>query len=179
MTRRHVFIALHLSFALLIAAAAPNAFAQKAQLTQTQALDRVAIEDLLVTYYYFLDHAQSDKIAELYVENGVFHLGSVGEMKGRQAISDYYAKRPTTRVTRHVLTNLRVEFKDADRAETLHTLTYYVGEGPGRHPASPTNVQDYTNTVVRGADGRWLIERRQPKPPTFSTVQAAPAATKQ
>lgn len=179
MNRRRFAAALVPSLLLSIAAFAPNVAAQQVRLTQAQALDRVAIEDLLVTYYYFLDNAQSAKLSELFTENGVFHLGSIGEMKGRQAISDYYAKRPTTRVTRHVLTNLMVDFKGADRAETVHTLTYFVGEGPGRHPASPTNVQDYTNTVVRGADGRWLIEHRRPKPPVFSTAQAAPAAAKQ
>lgn len=179
MNRRQIAVALVTCILLSIAAFAPGVSAQQVRLTQAQALDRVAIEDLLATYYHFLDNAQSEKLSGLFIENGVFHLGSVGEMKGRQAIADYYAKRPKTRVTRHVMTNLLVDFKSADRAETLHTLTYFVGEGPGRHPASPTNVQDYANTVVRGADGRWLIEHRRPKPPVFSTAQAAPAAAKQ
>lgn len=173
MNRRQIF---SLLLALSLAGFAPGALAQESPLTQVQAADRAAIEQLLVTYYYRLDHEQSDKLAELFTENGVFHLASIGEMKGRRAIADYYAKRPRSRITRHVMSNLMVDFTSADRAETTHILTYFAGEGPGRPLASPTNVQDYANTVVRGADGRWLIELRRPNPPTFSTPQPAAAA---
>jgi SnoaL-like domain len=144
---------------------------------QVHLLDRVAIEDLLATYLYRLDHGQTDKLAELFAEDGVMDVENVGALKGHAAIAAYYEKRSKTRTTRHIMTNLYIEFDDATHARTSHTLTYFAGEGAGPFPATPSGVADYSNIVVRGSDGKWRIQYRKPTPIFgFRPGQSAPAA---
>jgi hypothetical protein len=137
-------------------------------------LDRVAIDDVLSTYLYRLDHGQADRLPELFSDDGVMDVENVGALKGHQAIADYYSKRSKTRTTRHVITNLYIEFVDRDHAKTVHTLTYFMGEGAGPFPATPLGVADYSNNLVRAKDGKWRIAYRKPTP-VFGFRPGAPA----
>jgi SnoaL-like domain len=151
--------------------------AKPAASAQAHLLDRVAIEDLLATYLYRLDHGQTEKLAELFADDGVMDVENVGPLKGHAAIAGYYEKRSKSRTTRHVMTNLYIEFDDATHAHTTHTLTYFAGEGAGPFPATPSGVADYSNIVVRGSDGKWRIQYRKPTPIFgFRPGQPAPAA---
>jgi uncharacterized protein (TIGR02246 family) len=163
------------AIALSMASIASPAIARPASNAQIRLLDRVAIEDVLSTYLYRLDHGQTDKLAELFADDGVMDVENVGALKGQAAIAAYYEKRSKTRISRHVITNLYVEFVDATHARTVHTLTYFAGEGAGPLPATPSGVADYANTMVRGRDGVWRIEYRKPTP-IFGFRPAAPAA---
>lgn len=127
-------------------------------------LDRVALEDLLARYLYQLDHGQTANLADLFVQQGVLDVGSNGPITGREAIRAYYAARPTTRITRHVSTNLYLTFDDANHAHAVHTLTYYMGEGAGPFAAAPAGVADYAEKFERGADGQWRFVYRKPTP---------------
>jgi hypothetical protein len=161
---------------LALVAPAPAAIAQVAPLSAARIADRVAIEDLLATYLYRLDHGQTEKIAELFASDGVMDVENVGPLKGPAAIGDYYAKRSKTRVTRHVMTNLYIEFVDATHARTTHTLLYFMGEGAGPFPATPGGVADYANMLEKRG-GRWVITYRKPTP-IFGFRPGAPAPTK-
>jgi SnoaL-like domain len=110
-------------------------------------------------------------------DDGVMDVENVGPLKGHAAIAGYYEKRSKSRTTRHVMTNLYIEFDDATHARTTHTLTYFAGEGAGPFPATPSGVADYSNIVVRGSDGKWRIQYRKPTPIFgFRPGQPTPAA---
>lgn len=157
---------------LVLALATPPAIAHPAA-SSAELSDRVAIEDVLATYLYRLDHGQTDHLAELFADDGVMDVENVGPVKGHAAIADYYSKRSKTRITRHVMTNLYVDFDDADHAHTTHTLIYFMGEGAGPFPAAPGGVADYANSFMR-KNGKWLIVYRRPTP-IFGFRPAAPA----
>jgi uncharacterized protein (TIGR02246 family) len=130
-----------------------------------QLLERVAIEDLIATYLYRLDHGEAVTLAELFTEDGVLDVAATGPLTGKQAIRAYYARRSTTRTTRHVSTNLHIIFDDATHVRAVHTLTYYAAEGMPPLPSmAPAGVADYAETLVKGADGKWRFKHRQPTP---------------
>lgn len=157
-----------LALTLLASAGAisvPAATHAKPAKAEARLLDRVAIEDLIATYLYRLDHGQAVSLAELFTEDGVLDVAATGPLTGPDAIRAYYAKRSTTRTTRHVSTNLYVIFDDPTHAHAVHTLTYYAAEGAPPLPAmAPAGVADYSETLVKGADGKWRFKHRKPTP---------------
>jgi uncharacterized protein (TIGR02246 family) len=147
------------------AASVPAATHAKPAKADAHLLERVAIEDLIATYLYRLDHGQAILLADLFSEDGVLDVSATGPLTGRDAIRAYYQKRPTTRTTRHVSTNLYVVFDDAKHARAVHTLTYYAAEGAPPLPAmAPAGVADYSETLVKGTDGKWRFKHRKPTP---------------
>lgn len=158
---------LALALALLTSTSIVGIPAAHAKPTSAEArlFNRIAIEDLIATYLFRLDHGQAVLLAELFTEDGVLDVGALGPQKGREAIRAYYAKRSTTRTTRHVSTNLYIVFDDANHAHAVHTLTYYAAEGVPPLPAmAPAGVADYAETLVKGADGQWRFQHRKPTP---------------
>ena len=127
-------------------------------------LDRVAIEDQLVTYLYRLDHGYTDQIAEFFSPDGVMDVENVGLLKGRNEIAGFYAKRSKTRVTRHVMTNLHVKFVGEGQAQTVHSVSYYTSDNDSPTQAVPLGVAEFTNNLVRSPDGKWLITYRKAAP---------------
>jgi predicted TIM-barrel fold metal-dependent hydrolase/ketosteroid isomerase-like protein len=127
-------------------------------------LDRVAIENQLVTYLYRLDHGITDQLAEFFASDGVMDVENTGLLKGHAAIADFYAKRSKTRVTRHVMTNLHVQFLGEGQAKTVHSVSYYSSDNPSTTQAIAQGVAEFTNYMVRGDDGKWLITYRKASP---------------
>jgi L-fuconolactonase len=134
------------------------------QASTTAVLDRVAIENQLVTYLYRLDHGLTDQLSEFYSLDGVMDVENVGLLKGRAAVADFYSKRSTTRTTRHVMTNLYVQFVGDGQAKTVHSVLYYASDNASTTQAIPLGVAEFTNYLVRGADGKWLITYRKAAP---------------
>lgn len=123
---------------------------------------RTQIEALAVEYYYRIDHGDAEGAAELFTPDGRFQPGGSKPLVGRDAIRAYYAARSRTWVTRHITTNLRLTYVDADHVEAVRVFTHYLGDsadGPGPYPASPS-VGEYHESLVRGADGQWRYARR-------------------
>jgi hypothetical protein len=176
MKRRNAAKAIGLALlGIATSAAVSRPVTQAAPSAQAQLLDRVAIEDLLATYLYRLDHGQTEKLAALFSDDGVMDVENVGALKGHSAIAGYYEKRSKTRTTRHVMTNLYIEFDDATHARTTHTLTYFAGDGAGPFPATASGVADYANILVRDGTGKWRIQYRKPTPIFgFRPGQSAP-----
>jgi uncharacterized protein (TIGR02246 family) len=160
---KSIVVALALLTSVGVAAAQP---AEEPQVSRDASLlDRVAIEDLIATYLYRLDHGQANTLADLFTEDGVLDVAATGPLTGRDAIGAYYANRSTTRTTRHVSTNLYIIFDDATHAHAVHTLTYYMAEGaPPLPAAAPMGVADYAETLVKGEDGVWRFQHRRPTP---------------
>jgi L-fuconolactonase len=146
---------------------ARGVFAAGGRLPQTSSaalLDRVAIENQLVTYLYRLDHGFTDQLTEFFNLDGIMDVENVGLLKGHAAIADFYSKRSTTRVTRHVMTNLHVQFVGDGQAHTVHSVSYYASDNASPTQAVPLGVAEFTNYLVRSADGKWLITYRKAAP---------------
>lgn len=127
--------------------------------------DRVAIraqiEALSTEYYYRVDHDDAEGVVELFTPDAVMEIAGQ-RLVGRDAIRDYYAKRSKSWVTRHITTNLRITYVDADHVEVVRTFTHYQGDradGPGPYPANPS-VAEYRERVERGTDGVWRYAHR-------------------
>jgi ketosteroid isomerase-like protein len=149
------------STALAMLCGAANA---KAPVVRDETADRVAIERLVVDYSYLLDHGRANELASLFTPDAIFDNPSLKlHAVGRDAIAAYYARRVTEpRTTRHITTNLHLEFETADRARGTRTILYYRGDGAGPpFPAAPGSVGEYVELFKRGPDGRWRIASRQ------------------
>ena len=130
--------------------------------TATKAAIRAEIEALSIEYYYRIDHGEAESVVDLFTEDGLFHPGGSKPIVGRPAIRAYYAARSKSWVTRHVTTNLRLTYIDADHVEAVRLFTHYMGDradGAGPYPAIPS-VGEYQESIVRGADGRWRYASR-------------------
>lgn len=146
--------------------------------TQARLLNRVAIEDLIASYLYYLDHGATDRLADLFTDDAVFETVS-GTKRGRAAIRDYYDRRSVTRTTRHVSTNRYIVFDDDTHAHSVYTLTYYMAEGAPPFPASaPAGIADYAEKFVRGEDGRWRLAYRKATPIFGFAADALPVPRK-
>jgi ketosteroid isomerase-like protein len=153
---------------LLCLSGAPAAQAQACKTASsaphTELGDRIAIEALTVKYSYLLDHGRATELAELFTPDAVFDNPNLGDkMIGRPAIAAYYAKRAAiVRTTRHVSTNLYVEFDDPNHAHGARVITYYRGDGAvPPFPAKTGSIGEYTEQWKRCEDGRWRFASRK------------------
>jgi uncharacterized protein (TIGR02246 family) len=128
--------------------------------TAEQATSLAEIEQLVSEYSYRLDNGFAEQLAELFTEDAIFENRDNPTLKGRAEIAAFYAKRPKTRVTRHVSTNLRVVFLSPDRAIGNRVITYYMGNQGEPLLATPKGVGTYDEVYVRGADHRWRFHYR-------------------
>jgi hypothetical protein len=129
-------------------------------------LDRVAsvqdIEALSISYGYDLDFMDADGLANLFSEDGRWEM-SPTPLVGRKAIHDFWASqagRPY--VTRHVITNTRVEFSDPNHAKGTAYLTMYRFDP--NHPETIKSLEPALlgllhDEYVRTEDG-WRFELR-------------------
>ena len=127
---------------------------------------RAQIEALSIEYYHRIDHGDAEHAADLFTPDAIFQPGGTERMVGRAAIRAYYVRRSKTIRTRHITTNLRLTYVDADHVEAVRAFTYYVGEtagNPGPYPAEPS-VGEYRESLVRGADGMWRYALRVATP---------------
>jgi hypothetical protein len=127
---------------------------------------RAQIEALSLEYYYRLDHGEADRVPELFTQDGTLQMSDDAPIVGRKAIEAFYAARSKTRRTRHVSTNLRLTYVDANHVEAVREITYYAGEtanNRGPYPAEPA-IAEYAEKLVRGEDGRWRYAWRKATP---------------
>ena len=130
---------------------------------RSRLFERVAIEDMIATYLYELDHGGTAKLADFFTEDAAFDIRGQ-TLVGRKAISGYYAARSTSRWTRHVSTILHIVFDDADHAHSVYTLTYYAVDAGAKLSLVPVALADYNERLVRGSDGKWRFSYRMATP---------------
>jgi hypothetical protein len=142
-------------------------------------LERLVIEAactrLIHDYCRFIDFGEASRVGELFVIDGIWE-GANGAMTGRPAIVAGFAPldRSSTRVMRHLCTNVTVDVEDRDEARGL---TYWVNyRGRRGQDATlpvpsgpPAFAGEYRDRFVRTADG-WRIAHR-----TASVCFANPA----
>jgi hypothetical protein len=122
---------------------------------------RCAIEALIIEHSWMLDHHKSDKLGELYAENGKL-TGLGGDRIGRAAISKYGQDRAktTTRAARHINTNIRLLKDGPKRVRSLCSILLLRHDGDGIGTADPIALADAQDVFVLCDDGRWRFEER-------------------
>jgi hypothetical protein len=133
----------------------------EAEILKIDAQVRCDIEALIYEHAWLIDHHQSERLADLYTENGRLH-GIGMDHSGREALAKYGAERAklTNRRSRHLYSNLRLIPLGPDRVTGVVTITLFRHDGPDGLP-EPTGVADAHDIYVRGADGRWRFEERR------------------
>ncbi len=128
--------------------------------TRIDAQVRSDIEALIYEHAHLIDHHQSERLADLYTENG--RIVGILNYSGREEIAKYGAERAkmTNRIARHLYSNLRLIPLGRDRVEGHVTITLYRHDGAGGLP-EPSGIADAHDIYVRGADGRWRMEERR------------------
>lgn len=122
---------------------------------------RCEIEALIVEHAWLIDHHQSDRLGELYTENGKM-TGIGGERIGREAIAKYGRERArmTHRASRHINTNIRMVKDGPKRVRALTTGLLLRHDGEGMGNSDPIALADSEDLFVLGDDGRWRFEHR-------------------
>lgn len=128
--------------------------------------ERRAIEwdcaQLLNRFYGLLDEKRYDDLAGLFAADGVWvRLGK--ELIGPKAIVAAMAEREDW-ITMHVVTNIRIDIRDADHAETMQYITLYRHEGwdAAKGPAPvvlPLAILHHRDHLVREGDS-WKFQRK-------------------
>lgn len=122
---------------------------------------RCAIEALIIEHSWMLDHHKSDRLGDLYTEDGRL-TGIGGDRIGREAISKYGQGRAkmTSRVARHINTNIRLVHEGPKRIRGLSSILLLRHDGDALGAADPIALADAQDVFVQGDDGRWLFEER-------------------
>jgi hypothetical protein len=125
-------------------------------------VDRESATDLLVDYWYDVDHNGGKGAHLFYLTDGEF-LIDAAVIRGQDAIEAMYAARRNRgpRLSRHLAANIRVSNLSEDRAEVQSVLCLFAedGEAPGQNLV-PATVADLVDEVVV-KEGRILIARRR------------------
>lgn len=127
---------------------------------------RLAIQALTHEHAWRLDHGGADTLHELYAEEGALLGLPPADLIGREAIRAWGAARvKLPRVSRHVETNHRLEWRDGMLHGTLYASVYRDEQPAAAHgglgaDTTPLMVGDYLDTYVL-RDGQWLIARRE------------------
>lgn len=123
---------------------------------------RHEIESLIYEHAWLLDNHESERLADLYLEDG--RLYGIGpERKGRDALTRYGTERAAMRdrSARHVCTNLRLMPMDDGRVRGHLVITLYRHDGTSPGPAEPCALADAHDIYARDADGRWKMAERR------------------
>jgi SnoaL-like domain len=131
-----------------------------------QAASWVAIQQLINDWGYELDVNNGLNIADLVAEECSYTVRAVARLS-RDDVKAFYKLRlsefadvgKAPPVQRHVQSNLRVQFKNADEASITFTLVYFTSAmvAAGADAADPTAVADVVMDVIRCDDGHWRI----------------------
>ncbi|NIJ37442.1 hypothetical protein FHR22_002126 [Sphingopyxis panaciterrae] len=130
-----------------------------------QTADRAAIAELNARFAWLIDHENGHGVPELFTADGRY--GYEGHWcEGRTQIEDFYARRRQrgTRTSRHVFTNSWVVFESDGLALGRSILTLFATDDDPLASACPVCILDYSDTLLRQADGRWRYRERHVLP---------------
>jgi uncharacterized protein (TIGR02246 family) len=126
----------------------------------------LAVQQLINEWGSELDVNEGLNMGPLVTEDCRYTVRGV-ERQGRDEVVKFYKARLAefeatpagTPTQRHVLSNMRISFKNADEARIDFLLTYYLGfsKPPVTTTATPVAVADVWMDVRRDADGHWRI----------------------
>lgn len=124
--------------------------------------DRLAVMELINRHWALVDRAVEGIVADLFCTDGEMHIGQLVKA-GREDIARYYVERraqedSTGRKTRHIISNLRTEFR-ADGDINFYFLAS-VYSGTGSFPlaaAPPSTIADFSGICRCTVQNGWLI----------------------
>jgi SnoaL-like domain len=112
------------------------------------------------------DHHRAAEFAALFAADAVLTRPNAEPLHGREAIREAYAQRPAQRITRHIVTNTRVEVLSAVDARASSVVLLWSGSmqddpGPRGRPAQPGQVLgEFEDRFTLTLEG-WRIASRQ------------------
>ncbi|MEM1106399.1 MAG: nuclear transport factor 2 family protein [Pseudomonadota bacterium] len=122
-----------------------------------------ACEALSVKFAFHVDHGNAEQVAALFAQDGTFsRAGKI--IDGPDAIKGLLSKRPATRVTRHVCTNISIDITNEDAATGNTYFLLFEGEDTdvsgGALPLElPITLGEYQDEFIRTPAG-WKISKR-------------------
>lgn len=129
---------------------------------------REACRNLVLDAAAAVDARDPDAFAALFAEDGVLVRPGGEPLRGRAAIRDAYARRPATRITRHLVSNQRVKFEDGGRTARVHSqVVLWGGEendaaGPQGRPAKgPLVAGEFDDRLRCTEEEGWRIAERR------------------
>ncbi|KGK25395.1 hypothetical protein GT93_11275 [Pseudomonas plecoglossicida] len=121
---------------------------------------------MLSEYWARVDRLSNKSVAEMYTSDGEMLIGSLHKT-GSQQISEFFAERNRSeqqigRNTRHVFSNMRIEWISTSRVIVLSLVIAYaaIGEFPLAAPTAPATIADFTDVCTRDSSGNWKIESK-------------------
>jgi SnoaL-like domain len=127
--------------------------------------DASAMEAIIIEFGYLVDAGRAAECPKLFAPDAqlVFAEGSPrpGTFEGNDAIKGYFEARQaaTNVITRHIITNIRLESKPNGQIEASYFITLYRSED-GSRKAAVAMVADMVDVFGPDPAGGWIIERR-------------------
>jgi hypothetical protein len=115
---------------------------------------------VLVRFFHYLDRRAYEKLAGLMTTQGVWHRRGT-ELVGAEGVLAALRERPPDFVTRHLLSNVVVDWTDSDSATVSYELSVYARDSakPPRHVSIMTGEDQLERT-----NGNWLIRSKKAEP---------------
>ena len=98
--------------------------------------------------------------------DALYAIGN-NRFEGRDKIAAFYARRSYgTVMTRHVVSNLRVDAEDRATARLAGLMSLYRADGksPFQGARPPAMIADFEARCVRGDDGMWRFQAHVLRP---------------
>jgi hypothetical protein len=130
---------------------------------EQRALASQVLYQHVVDYWHQVDLTGGAGVSAMYVEDGTFHAGPGKALVGRAAIEQFYSWRQDrgARTSRHVVTNFRAEFSDANNANTYCIMQLFAADGKPILPAAaPILIADQVDRFRKDSDGLWRVVER-------------------
>jgi ketosteroid isomerase-like protein len=126
-------------------------------------VDTGAIEAIIIEFGYLVDAGRAGECPKLFASDAqlVFGEGSPkpGTVEGSDAIRSYFTTRQAAVnvMTRHIMTNIRLESKPNEKVEASYFITLYRSED-GSRKASVAMLADVVDVFGRDTDGGWIMQ---------------------
>lgn len=121
---------------------------------------------LLTAFSTLNDANEHEAMVELFTENGSFARPSDPDVYtiGREDILVAFKARPQGRVTRHLLSNILIDVKDASNAKGRCNVLLYTASSDNKAPvfglqADPSQLLGEFDADFKKVDGSWEIAR--------------------
>jgi len=124
---------------------------------------KIACGDLIVAFANAIDYSRYDEVAALFTGDGEVARGDEVS-RGPEAILATLQRRPADRITRHMVSNIRISRTSPDTAEGLSYVHLYRTTGQAEDfplplPA-PAACAEWRDRFVLTDEG-WRIARRE------------------
>lgn len=123
---------------------------------------RCEIEALNAEFAFLIDHDLSERVPELFTEEGSYGRSTGERSVGRDELRKVYAARAGrgARTARHIFTNLRLTIESERRAHGRTLLLLFAEDGIPPLPAEVNLVSEYEDIYERGDDDIWRYKSR-------------------